>query len=64
MMSTRKCSECLYGDQCPAHLTCRHFTPLDDPFGNDDVVEEYIEDERREYAEAFFSYWFDFENRP
>lgn len=57
MSSSRTCDDCLYGDKCSSHLTCKYFVPLDPAESNDDTIFEYIEEERREYAEAFMRYW-------
>lgn len=50
----RECRNCLWGDQCPEAQACDYYTPLDD--GQDSEINEWIEERRYEYREAWFDY--------
>lgn len=49
----KKCTYCLYVEQCASRYPCVYFTPLLDVC-SDVMVDRFIEDERIEFRE----YWF------
>lgn len=54
-MNNRNCTTCLYDDICESKTVCKHYTPANDE--TDDIeLEEYIENNRREFHDEWWRY--------
>lgn len=52
---TKKCSDCYYGDKCPSSSVCEFYTPVGEE-AEDLEVEEFIEQQRKEFQEEWDEY--------
>ena len=54
-MKCQNCENCYYGDVCPNERVCEGFDPITEE-GEDELISELIERERKEYHEAWNTY--------
>lgn len=54
-MNSSKCKTCLYEDICESQTVCTHYTPTDDEMTTTEL-DEYIENDRREFHNEWWKY--------
>ena len=60
-MSSRKCTNCCFGDKCHSNQVCDDYAPIiDEP--TDEEIAEMIEAERDAFYDAWIEYISEYEN--